>query len=203
MASFPQNMTVEKENLSQTFDLETEFGVDLSSEPRLRQEIGQAIIDRIRERCLNDNQDIWGRPLKSYDKSYVESDEFKDFGKSAGDINMQLTGDMLGGLESSDTPNSVTVSLESGQTPKGYRHQAGDKIKQRAWFGMSKKEMDKIRDEFSSDIERVKNQQQSERERQRSALDLVTAQLFQESQEQAFNDLLTVSFPDLTLDDLV
>ena len=199
MPNFPSNMKVTKEEVSQTFDIETEFGVDLSDEPRLRDEIGQAIIDRIRERCVDDNEDYLNRPLKKYDEDYVESDAFDDFNKSEADVNMTLTGKMLESIDFEDNQSVIKIEVAKKETPKAYNHQIGDTVERRSWFGMSKKEIGDIKKSFSNELKAAKAKQEPKTQ---SVLDLLaTEQLETQTTEEAFGDLFSVSFPDIKLGD--
>ena len=199
MPNFPSNMKVTKEEVSQTFDIETEFGVDLSDEPRLRDEIGQAIIDRIRERCVDDNEDYLNRPLKKYDEDYDESDAFDDFNKSEADVNMTLTGKMLESIDFEDNQSVIKIEVAKKETPKAYNHQIGDTVERRSWFGMSKKEIGDIKKSFSNELKAAKAKQEPKRQ---SVLDLLaTEQLETQTTEEAFGDLFSVSFPDIKLGD--
>ena len=65
----------------------------------------QEIFDRT-QRGVDKN----GKPFKSYTEQYVNSLDFKNTGKSRGDVNLTLTGDMLGGLQLiSHSPGLITI----------------------------------------------------------------------------------------------
>lgn len=116
--------------------------------------IGQAVIDKIRKRTQSENEDKNGRNFKGYSKDYIESTEFDAFGKSAGDVNLTASGDMLGLM---DIINFDGRILEIGwsdpdQAAKAHGHITGKngevpKMK-RDFFGIQVQELEKIASEF-------------------------------------------------------
>jgi len=201
MPKFPRNMTVKVDDLSQTFDIEKEFGVDLSDEPRLRDEIGQAIIDRIVDRSGQskdfNNKKFTGKAAK-YSDEYKDSDTFKDFNKTS-KVDMELTGKMLESLDFEDDAKEIKIEVSSRETAKGYNHQYGDTVPQRAWFGMSDDEIKKIKDSFSSELQRVKDRKAPSRQ---SVLDLMSTEIIEtQTAEATFAELFSASFPNLDLGD--
>lgn len=82
--------------------------------PADRLAIGQEIVDHIVARTLK-GKDVKGRPFPKYSKSYKESLDFKNAGKSKGRVSLKLTGDMLANLELlSHRSGEVTVGFERG-----------------------------------------------------------------------------------------
>lgn len=65
--------------------------------PAQRDELGDLIIEHIFDRT-NRGLDKKGNPFPSYSKSYKNSLDFRNAGKS-GKVNLQLSGDMLASLE--------------------------------------------------------------------------------------------------------
>ena len=193
-------MVATESELYQTIDIEKAFGVDLSNEPRLRQELGQAMLDSIRDRCEDDNKDIFGKPFQRYSKEYIESDTFKDFNKSASDRDMTLTGRMLEDIDFEDSSNEIKL-LVTDNHGKAYNHQVGAVNPQRAWFGVNDKHIEAIKKDFSSDLERIKKGKSVRPKR--SVVDLLaTQQIEQQSTERTFADLFGASGIDFNLDDV-
>lgn len=175
MAKAVGNLKLSLDEVSQTIDLSAEAGVDLSRDPSLVRQIGQEIIDFMVERSQN-GRGLGGVKLKSpYSKAYQESLEFKAFGKSATDVNMTLTGDMLGSIDiGDDSPDALKIQVEDDlQIKKSYNHNVGDTLQKRPFFGVDSSELQGIlsshKDDFDSlkqDIEQTKqsiresNQQQ-------------------------------------------
>ena len=159
MGSRPK-ITLEKTRVSQTIDLQKEFGIDFSTRPDLALQLGQEFIDRIRDRTEDENRSIDGKPLKKYNKDYIDSDEFKDFGKSARDVNMTLTGRMMDDMDVLDlSGNQITIGfVDSTETAKAYNHNVGDTLPKRAFFGVNGKEISNIKKKYKSDIDEINNQ---------------------------------------------
>jgi len=191
-------MKASEKELSQSFNIEETFGVDLSDSPRLIEEIGQAMLDRIRDRCEDDNKDIFGNKFEKYSKEYIKSDTFKDFNKSASDRDMTLTGRMLEDIDFKSSGSNITLEVTNNHG-KSYNHQVGDKLPQRAWFGMGDKDMEHIKSLFSSDIERAKTKAVRPK---RSVLDLATSRAVEaKTAEATFADLFGASGIDIDLGD--
>lgn len=96
----------------QRFEIPIPDGMDLDdSEKEL---LGQIYIDYIRERA----KDGMGRGRKDfvgYSEEYIKSLNFKIAGKSKNDVNMTLSGDMLGALEVLEIKrNKIIVGFENG-----------------------------------------------------------------------------------------
>lgn len=152
-----QKPKLTKKEVSQKFNLGKLFGVDFSRDPDLKQEIGQAIIDKIIERTENGKAIGGKKDLKSYSKEYVESDEFKDFGKSKSEINMTLTGRMLDDIDIiSESRNTIKVGFEERkEILKAFNHNTGDTVPKRKFFGITKGELDDIKKEFKDDLKAI------------------------------------------------
>lgn len=83
-----------------------------------REAIGEMIVESIRERVQNNGTNKYGRALPGYSESYKNSLNFKIAGKSEGDVNLTLSGDMLGALTVlSHTKGSLLIGFENG-TPE-------------------------------------------------------------------------------------
>lgn len=87
--------------------------------PQERLAIGQDIIDFIRTRT-DRGVDKNGERFAKYSKAYLKSADFRIAGKSAGAVNLQLSGDMLGALEVlSQKPGRVVVGYRNGTADNG------------------------------------------------------------------------------------
>jgi hypothetical protein len=64
-----------------------------------RREVGSQVVFHILKRTQQENQNKAGKPFRKYTKEYTESLNFKIAGKSASDINLTLSGDMLSDLD--------------------------------------------------------------------------------------------------------
>lgn len=127
--------------------------------------IGQAIIDKIRDRTQDENENKNGRDFKEYSEEYIESTEFKVFGKSKSDVNLTASGDMLGLMDIINFDGRV---LEIGwsdpdQAAKAHGHITGKngevpKMK-RDFFGIQVQELEKIVSEF--EVEEPEQEQQT------------------------------------------
>lgn len=145
----------------QEIDLEDITGVDLSNHPLLLNQIAQATIDYVKER-VDSGFGIGGKKLKSpYSDAYAKSLAFQAAGKSKNDVNMQLTGDMLGSLDVVESRGSVFKYgiAEEDEIPKAYNHQTGDTVPKREWFGVTRDEfIDNVLTNFDSEIEDIKRE---------------------------------------------
>ena len=141
--------------VTQTIDLNEVVGSDISSDEVLVTKIGQAIIDYMEER-VDDGLGLGRVKLKSpYSKSYSESLDFIAAGKSRNDVNMKLSGDMMGSIDLIKTDGSViTIGIDDpDQAPKAFNHQTGDTVPKRPFFGVTKKELkDYVLKEFKDEI---------------------------------------------------
>jgi hypothetical protein len=166
-----EGLKLTESEVSQTIDLKEVFGVSLSGNDALKQVIGQALIDRIIDRTES-NKDVNGRALKKYSKEYVASDDFKAFGKSESDVNMTLTGNMLGTLDIVDASGSkVKIGWNDAvENAKAYNHNVGDTVSKRAFFGVTKQDIESIKREFASRVDEESGRLQSELDAIRSAI---------------------------------
>lgn len=162
MAKLPSNLKLTEDEISQTIDLKKWTGKDLSSDPVLIREIGQEVLDYMIKR-VDDNKGLGNEPLRpaKYSKTYSESLDFKAAGKSKGDVNMKLSGDMLGTIDFEDSGNNIKFAIDPAETLKAYGHMTGYKghptIPQgkykRQFFGITKDEFDKnILPKFKADL---------------------------------------------------
>ena len=157
-----KGLIVEEDLVAQEFDLEEILGVDLSQDETLAAEIGQDIVDFITKRS-NDGKGIGGKKLKSpYSKAYTKTTDFEVAGKSATDINMRLTGDMIDSIDVLDFDGQVlTVGIEGDQAPKAHGHMTGKNgevpAMKREFFGLTEKELEGITKNYADRIEQLKD----------------------------------------------
>ena len=168
MAKLPEGLKLTQEEVAQTIDLKKWTGKDLSSDPTLVREIGQSMIDYMLKRA-DDNKGINNEPLipNKYSKEYAESLEFIAAGKSRNDVNMKLSGDMLGSIDLDDQGNIIKIKVGEEQSAKAYGHMTGFKghptIPQgkykRQFFGISKEEFDQqIMPKFKDELPKKSRQ---------------------------------------------
>lgn len=174
--SLNKYLNLEIGEVSQTLDLESLTGVDTSIDLDLQGEIAQATIDYIKSRVVDKNKGIDGIDLKSpYKKGYQESLEFQAAGKSATDINMTLSGDMINAIDvMADSGPMVLIGIDDDQqAAKAYGHQTAfeghpnESMKKygRQFFGITPKEFkSEILPRFQDRIDNIKEQEQSDRQ---------------------------------------
>jgi len=143
-----------KDKVYQKFNLKEIFGEDFSDMPELKDAIGQAIIDKIVKRTEAGLAIGGKRELKAYAKAYKDSLAFKAAGKKPGEVNMELTGDMMGLLDIIDeSTNTISVGWDDElQSAKAFNHNTGDTLPKRPFFGLNKTEVNDLRKQFQSDI---------------------------------------------------
>lgn len=148
-----------KDEVSQTINLKEQFGIDFTGLEDFRDIIGEAIIQKIKERTESGQGVSFSgenaRPvtLKGYSKEYKDSPEFKAFGKTS-KVNMTLSGDMLNLMDVIDhTANTIKIGWDDGeQNAKSYNHNVGDTVPRRPFFGISKTELQEIVNEIKPDL---------------------------------------------------
>jgi len=157
-----KGLTLSRNNVSQTINLEDILGVSFVGERSLRLAIAQRVLDYIRERT-EDGKDVRGNPLSGpYSKDYQESTVFKLLGKSANDINMTLTGNMLSSMDVlGDGASTFVIGFgDQLQRDKAYNHNVGGTVPARKFFGIRQGDLrDLVEDEFGDEIERLRGQE--------------------------------------------
>lgn len=135
-------------------DIPRIFGKPIIEDP-LRQVIGQSIIDRIVERAESANFLRTRGDAFRYTPEYVNSIEFRAFGKSQGRVNLTASGDMLRGMDIMDSrPRRITIGFPIElQGRKAHGHITGSVGKQRDFFGLTDSDLMSIRREFQTDID--------------------------------------------------
>jgi hypothetical protein len=126
-------------------------GYGLNSDQK--DEVADLIIERIVNRTTK-GIDKDGEKFPGYSKSYKESLDFKVAGKSAGKVDLQLSGDMLAALDVlNKTSRSVTIGFEPGSEENAkadgnirgtYGKPTPDPKKARDFLGISETELSNI-----------------------------------------------------------
>ena len=134
-------------------DLDEMFQMLVPDSSSFRQRVGQAIIDKIRDRAA-DNIDVSGKSFKKYSKEYVDSVEFKAYGKSAGDVNMKQTGDMLGFMDViEESKSKIVIGWSDGdEEAKAHNHIVGDTVPKRNFFGLPVSDIEEIKQQFIDEL---------------------------------------------------
>ena len=161
MVRMMSNPIFSKTKVEQTIELDDVFDIDFTELRSLREAIGEAILQRIKERTeAGEGIASYGESprivaLKApYSKAYEKSLDFAAAGKSRGKVNMRLTGDMLELMDiKRQNGNSITIGwTDSTENAKAYNHNVGDTVPRRPFFGISKKELFEIKDQFQDEI---------------------------------------------------
>lgn len=126
------------------------FGVNFPNDSKLRQAVGQSIIDKIRERTES-NIGANGKRFKNYSKAYADSLAFKAYGKKVGDPNLKQTGDMLGLMDIiEESRTSIVIGWNDDQEAgKAHGHVTGNVGVQRDFLGLTQKEITELKKEWS------------------------------------------------------
>lgn len=85
--------------------------------PSDREAIGREIVEHIRQRTEAGKGVKNGRlySFPGYSKEYTKSLDFKNAGKSKGEVNLTLSGDMLAAFDVLSTgPGRITIGFEAG-----------------------------------------------------------------------------------------
>lgn len=122
---------------------------------RLREAIGQEVIDIIRERTQDKQRSWTGSSFKKYSDEYAESIEFKADGKDQGEPNLTASGDMLGLLTVLDSGDAGVVKIgwtDDLQSQKAHGHITGAVGVKRDFMGLTSDEVSRIRQKFSPEL---------------------------------------------------
>ena len=152
-----ENLNLTKNEVSQDIDLEEIVGREVPT--AIAVAIGQEIIDRIIERTedgkANNNRSFPAAKNNAkgskYSESYVDSLEFKAFGKSKNPINMTLSGGMLESIDILEVEGGrLKIGIDDDvEAAKAYGHMTGmeghptlqGKVKPRQFFGVTYSEI--------------------------------------------------------------
>lgn len=135
----------------QNIDLD-EFGLNIKSKDD-KEHLAELVIKKIQDRTAT-GKSFYGREFKPYSPQYVNSLEFKAYGKSKGKINMRLSGDMLELIDVLNVKgNTIKIGYDDDlQIKKAFNHNTGDTLPKRPFFGVTKKEMQEIINQFKKEI---------------------------------------------------
>lgn len=147
-----------EDEVSQTIDLKKVLG-EVSEVESVSEAFAQALIDKIVARTTL-GRDVSGKIFPKYSKSYSESLAFKVFGKSRGDVNMTLTGDMLASIEPEIEQGKLKIQVTgSDNILKAFAHMTGYRghpflagKPKREFFGISEKELAEVKKNFLPDL---------------------------------------------------
>ena len=133
-------------------DLIEMFGQSVPDSTAFRQSVGQAIIDKIRDRT--ENNQFMNNAKQTYSEDYVESTAFKAYGKSKSDVNLTQTGDMLGLLDIvEETENKIVLGwTDSLQSNKAHGHITGNVGAKRNFLGVPAAELKSIASKFKDEL---------------------------------------------------
>lgn len=144
-------LNISQEEISQEIDL-GDLGFNIPNNSELKFAIAQSMVNKIVDRTLS-NKDAFGSSFAKYSKEYINSLAFQAYDKSAGDVNMKLTGEMLDSIEVASTSgNKIVIRIMPDQAPKAFNHITGDTVKKRNFFGITDKEIAQIKKEFKGSI---------------------------------------------------
>jgi len=149
MADFEGNTTFNQKKLSQRINLKELLGREPSDVEKAN--FVSEALSRIESRTLDGN-DVSGKKFTKYSKEYADKK-----GVTRESVDMFLTGGMLESLRPlKETKNTVTFGIEGGdESKRGYNHQVGDTLPQRAWFGINKDEAQNIAELIRDEQERI------------------------------------------------
>jgi hypothetical protein len=120
------------------------------SDPAFRRIFGNRVIDLITERTQEKNVDKNDKKFPKYSKAYKEADEFSIYGKSADEVNLTLTGEMLSSMRSKSTREEMEIYLtgeDNKNKAQGHisgKYGASKTIKKRDFLGVPDKELKDI-----------------------------------------------------------
>ena len=125
--------------------------------PLEREAIAEKVLDYIRYRTKEKNQNKNNRPFAGYSDAYAKSIEFKIAGKSKSDVNLTQSGDTLAEMDLlSHRPGAITIGYEKGSKANaiadgnirgtyGHSKPVGPK---RDWLGITQGDLEKILERF-------------------------------------------------------
>jgi hypothetical protein len=148
--------TSDQTSVELSVDLPTLFpGQLIPDSNRLREAIGQEIIDVIRERTQEKEKSWDGKSFRKYSNEYAESIEFKADGKDQNEPNLTASGDMLGLMTVLDSGDPGTIKVgwnDTLQSEKAHGHITGSVGVKRDFFGLNSGEIEKIKNKFADQI---------------------------------------------------
>jgi hypothetical protein len=154
-----KGLTLKKSEVSQTIDLEEVYGVDFSSHPGLLERFAVAAIDYMLVRTES-GRDLHNNRFAPYSKSYKESLAFQAFGKS-NQVDMKLTANMLGQMGLLEVKGSKFKLGwdDPTENAKAYNHNIGDTLPKREFFGLTRRQIEYVGQEFLEEIKQIQDEQ--------------------------------------------
>lgn len=145
-----------KKSVSLEIDLVEMFGKKIT-DPALRRNIAESLIEVVLKRVEKDNQGVNANgalvDLKRYSQAYIDSQEFKAFDKTKGDVNMKLTGSMLSSVDLiSDQPGKIKIGIDNEEAPKAFNHLTGETVPRRPWLGLTSKDIENVSKEYDDQV---------------------------------------------------
>lgn len=131
------------------------FGVDnFPDDPGLKRIIAEDVVEKIVERTQQGTSRTGSR-FRGYSDDYIKSLDFRAFGKSANDVNLTLSGDMLDSFDINDDGDFIEISfIDQENASKAHGHiTGGGNLPIRDFFGLPKKDYDSIRDRYIDEVE--------------------------------------------------
>ncbi len=158
------------DSFKEVIDIGEIFGVDAILDRAMLESFGQEVIDYIVKRT-EDGKRYDGTKFKGYDEDYVKSEEFKAYGKSASEVNLTQTGNMLGQLDILQIEgNRITIGWEDNEErAKAFGHHTGmrghpileGKTPPRPFFGMTLNQLNNLAGPY---IDELKQDQITDRD---------------------------------------
>lgn len=145
--SYQTNLDSSGHNVDIDINLTELFGNEIQ-DPLLREEIGLALVETIKER-LDKGEFLNPSATKTYSEQYKDSTEYIVADKD-NRANLQLSGEMLSNLqviesESGNIKIGYTVGVNQ---KKAFNHHTGDTVPKREFMGFKDSELKKITREF-------------------------------------------------------
>lgn len=136
-----------KFSVSLDINLRKLMGERVPQDSEFKEAVAQKALDIIQDRTESGRS--WkGHKFKRYSDSYKKSDDFKAFGKSAGEVNLTLSGDMLGTMDVIDeSRDKITLGWDDAEeNAKAANHVGGVTVPKRDFFNLNKKELKQLKD---------------------------------------------------------
>lgn len=111
-----------------------------------RSALADNVIQYIKDRTAN-NKDVNGKKFHKYSDSYIHSADFRAAGKSASDVNLRLTNEMMDSIQLLDQGKGyITIGFEDGSAAndKGVWQQRADNGVPRIFLGINEKDLEKV-----------------------------------------------------------
>ena len=160
------------------------FWVDIPDDKNYSQSdleaIGEAVVDYVRERT-QDGKSWRNRSFAGYSESYAKSLDFKIAGKSKGDVNLTLSGDMLGALEVLAVKRGrIKIGIDAGKFPQEAGKAEGNILgtygqskpvgPKRDFLGITKADLNRILDQFTPEDSEANSEADNALRRTRGSL---------------------------------